>query len=715
MAKPHGRERSKSESSANSFQDHSKKTGNLHGEKSGKSVISRPSTKCVKSEPKSSNKAIEPCTVHKKGSSFQDHYGSFKTISDGSKKDTFQDHYTSFKTIVNRVNSLNPRYMVPTDEVTLVISDPKSMKKVEKVVEQPSSSPPPPGSQFNPIYVEPGSVTIDSTRDLQALYPNSFDCIGDMQGEYDIKVDPTVPPVQHSRQKVPIKYKEEIEKELAEMVHQRIITKQTEPTPWVSSLTYPKKANGKLRICLDPKDLNKAIIRENHKAPTLEEIAHVLTEATKFSKVDSNKAFFGMHLMEEVSLLTMFNTHLRRYRFLHVPFGLKMSQDIFQMWMDDIVAQCPRVLAIHDDVFIYRKDDRDHNANIINLFNVAQKEGLMFNSKKCSIKQESVTFFGGVFFTEGYSPNPEKIQGISEMTPPQMKQELQSFLGAVNYLQTFVPHLSLNTEPLCALLKKENCFAWDKNMNTCFQKIKSQLQKALLRPLRYYDQTKPVTLQCDASLKGLGACIIQDRQPIVFASKSLMDTETCYANIKRALSDCLWLWKIPHVPVWEDIHHGNRPQAPRDDQPEKSHSSPCMTPENAPPSAAVWPDHNIQTRQGNASGRCPQLSPIQNQHWDQVRPMSRCHINLHILPETSHQDSSRDAMRPHPLDSAPTHPEQLAQQTRSCPQSSQILLELPRWALHWWWPPHQGWTSGHSTILQRQYNDGPPWKPCWHQ
>ena len=225
-------------------------------------------------------------------------------------------------------------------------------------------------------------MTIDSTRDLQALFPNSFDCIGDMQGEYDIKTDPTVPPVQHGRWKVPIEYKEEIEKELAEMVWQRIITKQTEPTPWVSSLTYPKKANSKLRICLDPKDLNKAIICENHKAPTLEEIAHVLMGATKFSKVDGNKAFFSMHLTEEALLLTMFNTHLGRYRFLRVPFGLKMSQDIFQMRMDDIVAQCPGVLAIHDDVFIYGKNDRDHDANIINLFNVAQKEGLSFQQQE---------------------------------------------------------------------------------------------------------------------------------------------------------------------------------------------------------------------------------------------------------------------------------------------------------------------------------------------
>ena len=77
---------------------------------------------------------------------------------------------------------------------------------------------PPKGSRFNPIYVEPGSTLIKSTSDLQALFPNSFDCIGDMYGKYDIKTDMTVLPVQHRRQKVPIEYKDEIEKELGEMV-----------------------------------------------------------------------------------------------------------------------------------------------------------------------------------------------------------------------------------------------------------------------------------------------------------------------------------------------------------------------------------------------------------------------------------------------------------------------------------------------------------------
>ena len=75
-------------------------------------------------------------------------------------------------------------------------------------------------------------------------------------------------------------------------------------------------------------------------------------------------------------------------------------------------------------------------------------------------------------------------------------------------------------------------FAWDQNANDSFQRIKGLLENSLLEPLRYYNRNKLVILQCNASLKGLGACILQDGKPIAFASKSLTDTETRYANIE---------------------------------------------------------------------------------------------------------------------------------------------------------------------------------------
>ena len=106
----------------------------------------------------------------------------------------------------------------------------------------------------------------------------------------------------------------------------QIITPVTEPTEWVSSITYPCKPDGTLCICLDPKDLNKAIIREHYKAPTLKEISHKLAGATIFSKLDTKDGFWSVHLDTASSYLTTFNTHKGRYRFLCMPFGLKCAK-----------------------------------------------------------------------------------------------------------------------------------------------------------------------------------------------------------------------------------------------------------------------------------------------------------------------------------------------------------------------------------------------------
>ena len=102
---------------------------------------------------------------------------------------------------------------------------------------------------------------------------------------------------------------------------------------------------------LGPKDLNKAIIREHYKAPNLEEISHKLAGATIFSKLDAMDGFWSVHLDTTSFYLTTFNTHKGRYRFLHMPFSLKMSQDVFQMRMDQITDRLPGMIAIHDDTF----------------------------------------------------------------------------------------------------------------------------------------------------------------------------------------------------------------------------------------------------------------------------------------------------------------------------------------------------------------------------
>ena len=71
-----------------------------------------------------------------------------------------------------------------------------------------------------------------------------------------------------------------------------IIKKVNEPTAWVNSMVVNEKRSGKLRICIDPRDLNKALLREHYQLPTQQEITSRLTNAKFFSKVDANSGFW---------------------------------------------------------------------------------------------------------------------------------------------------------------------------------------------------------------------------------------------------------------------------------------------------------------------------------------------------------------------------------------------------------------------------------------
>ena len=148
------------------------------------------------------------------------------------------------------------------------------------------------------------------------------------------------------------------------------------------------------------------------------------------------------------------------------------SQDVFQLWMDAILEQCPGVIGIYDDMVIFGVDQEDHDANLINLLNICQKEGLVLNSKKLELQRERVTFFRVEYSAQGMHPDPKKVQGIIEMTAPTDKQQQQSFLGMVNYMVTFIPNLSHHTEPLQVMLKKDNMFHWEEQQTLSCQQIK---------------------------------------------------------------------------------------------------------------------------------------------------------------------------------------------------------------------------------------------------
>ncbi|GFO13988.1 hypothetical protein PoB_004049300 [Plakobranchus ocellatus] len=100
--------------------------------------------------------------------------------------------------------------------------------------------------------------------------------------------------VVHATRKYPVHLQKELKDELDRMESLEVICKVTQPTDWVNSLAFSRKQNGKLRVCFDPKDLNKAIKRTYHKTPTLEEISHTFSGAKFFSKMDAQHGYWAI-------------------------------------------------------------------------------------------------------------------------------------------------------------------------------------------------------------------------------------------------------------------------------------------------------------------------------------------------------------------------------------------------------------------------------------
>jgi len=141
---------------------------------------------------------------------------------------------------------------------------------------------------------------------------------------------------------------------------------------------------------------------------------------------------------------------------------------------------------------------------------------------------------GHVLSPDGLKPDAEKVKAVREMLVPSDKQGVQRFLGMMNYLQKFAPKLSEIITPLRDLIKSDTEFLWDEQVHdVALNEAKRIISSTLV--LKYFNPNTEPVLQCDASMHGLGACLMQNGQPVAFASRSLTPTEVQYAQIEKEL------------------------------------------------------------------------------------------------------------------------------------------------------------------------------------
>lgn len=154
-------------------------------------------------------------------------------------------------------------------------------------------------------------MTVNSRTILENIckkYDDVFKGLRCMLGKHSIKIDPNIQPVIHPPRKVALALKEKVKHELVRLGRDNIVIRQDEPTPWVNSMVTVTKANGKVRICIDPRELNKAILRKHFPLKTIEDVIAEIDGATVFTKLDATSRFWQIRLDTDSSKLCTFNT-----------------------------------------------------------------------------------------------------------------------------------------------------------------------------------------------------------------------------------------------------------------------------------------------------------------------------------------------------------------------------------------------------------------------
>ena len=162
-----------------------------------------------------------------------------------------------------------------------------------------------------------------------------------------------------------------------------------------------------------------------------------------------------------------------------------------------------------------------------------REKNIMLNKEKVKLRSKEVQFMGHVISQKGLKADPEKIKAVEEMPTPTDVAGGRRFIGFTNYLSKLLPRLSEVSEPLRKLMLHDVEWFWTDIHDMAVEQLKLLVTKAPV--LKYFDTTKGVTLQCDASDKGLGAVLTQDGHPIAYASRALTHVETRYAQIEKEL------------------------------------------------------------------------------------------------------------------------------------------------------------------------------------
>jgi hypothetical protein len=185
-------------------------------------------------------------------------------------------------------------------------------------------------------------------------------------------------------------------------------------SPWGAPVLLVKKKDGKSRLCVDYRQLNKVTIKNRYPLSHIDDLMDQLRGAVIFSKIDLKSGYHQIRVKEQDISKTTFRMRYGHYEYLVMPFGVTNAPTIFMDYMNRIFHPFldKFVVVFIDDILIYSRSREEHEEHLRLVLQVLKEKQLYANLGKCEFWLEEVKFLGHVISKEGITVDPSKVEAV---------------------------------------------------------------------------------------------------------------------------------------------------------------------------------------------------------------------------------------------------------------------------------------------------------------
>ncbi|GJV60342.1 reverse transcriptase domain-containing protein [Tanacetum coccineum] len=344
------------------------------------------------------------------------------------------------------------------------------------------------------------------------------------QMEFHIDLVPGAAPVARAPYRLALSKMKELADQLQELSDKGFIRPSS--SQWGAPVLFVKKKDGSLRMCIDYRELNKLTVKNRYPLPRIDDLFDQLQGSSVYSKIDLRSV---------------------------MPFGLTNAPAMFMDLMNRVCKPYldKFVIVFIDDILIYSKNKQEHEEHLKIILELLKKEELYAKFSKCEFWIPKVQFLGHVIDNKGIHVDPAKIESVKDWASPKTPTEIRQFLGLAGYYRRFIEGFSKIAKPMTKLTQKKVKFEWGDKQGAAFQLLKQKLCSAPILALP--EGSEDFIVYCDASIKGLGAVLMQREKVISYASRQLKIHEKNYTTHDLELGAVVFALKI-----WRHYLYGTK-------------------------------------------------------------------------------------------------------------------------------------------------------------